>query len=218
MKTNHGDLFIYSMWGNFMEMSLNKVFELFSRVVTLYKAFNFKEVPYLSNVVYGSSIYRIVGLHNEDTTINLTLTNKTDYFEGLNYYVTYLELKADKYVNCVKQSSTIFNRFYSIDSNYYTTSLDRLKEIRKIALDRYLHFCDHRYTFRRLNLNKFSSKLISYITALIKSHSTMKHRSSDFTIKDVYFTYNGLNRTLVIVFKHIDNIATEAIYINPKEL
>jgi hypothetical protein len=46
----------------------------------------------------------------------------------------------------------------------------------------------------------------------------MKHRSSDFTIKDVYFTYDGLNRTLVIVFKHIDNIATEAIYINPKEL
>lgn len=201
-----------------MEMTFSKILELYNSIVELYKVYNFKEVPYSSNVIYGSSICRTIDLHNEDTTINLTLTNKTDCFDGLNYYVTYLELKADKYVNCVKQSSTIFNRFYSIDSNYYTTSLDRLKEVRKIALDRYLHFCDHRYTFRRLNLNKFSSKLISYITALVKSHSTMKHRSSDFIIKDVYFTYDGLNRTLVIVFKHIDNIATEAIYFNPKEL
>lgn len=204
--------------GNFMEMTFSKILELYNSIVELYKSYNFKEVPYSSNVTYGSSICRTIDLHNEDTTINLTLTNKTDYFEGMNYYVTYLELRADKYVNCVKQSSTTFNKFYSIDSSYYTTSLDRLKEVRKIALDRYLRFCDHRYTFRRLNLNKFNNKLISYIAALVKSHSTMKHRSSDFTIKDVYFTYNGLNRTLVIVFKHIDNIATEAIYFNPKEL
>lgn len=200
-----------------MGYTMSQIDKHYNDIVNVFKSMHFEEVPY-SNRCYCGNIYRSVELSNKlkDTVVThkITLNHGTlDDLDGFAYSVPYLDVADSVYVNGVHALENCYKRFYQIDSNYYTIHLSEVKHARDLHLKRYLD-CIPKSHCCYIEVNKLSDKVINYFNRRIDTAMDKLNRSHDYKIKDVYFSYRGNSRRLVVVIKHRDNLGTEAIYFN----
>lgn len=195
-----------------MGYTVSKVIEYFNDIVNTYKSMKFSEVP-CSNICYCGNVYRFVDLYKKSNGCNiahriLLQSGSIDKVDNLGYPVHYIDLIVNKYIDGIRKSSERYKRFYMIDSNYYTTHLDEVKNARKIRLKRFLDNTQ-RAKYCHINVNKLSYAALDYI----KSKVNTKFKCTNYTIHDVYFSYRGCSRILTVVVEYDNNSKTKAIYI-----
>ena len=200
-----------------MGYTMQQIQKCYNDVIDTYKAMSFKEVPCSSVVNYTiNGVYRSTDLKStvsDNVSVRVKLISKHEKFIGLDYPAYFIDLDVDQLVNLKSANVAHYNRFYCVDDNYYTTNINDVINARAISLKRYLDFWDHHNKNMRLNLTKMPNSLLLYLHKLI--NSKLGNRTKVFSIRDVYFSYAGVSRKLVIVIKHEDNLATESFWFDP---
>lgn len=189
----------------------------YNDIVANYKEMMFSEAPCSSVTNYScNGIYRYTDLKStvkDNLSIRVKLVSRHETLADINYPANIIDLDADQFINGNKNSTAHYNRFYYIDSNYYTSDIDEVRSVAKIRLKRYMDYWDHRSKTMYLDINKMSDSLITYLRAAVDSNLT--GRTKVYDIKDVYFSYTGDVRKFVVVIKHEDKSATESFWFNP---
>ena len=203
-----------------MGYTIHQIQKQFNDVVDTYKAMLFEEVKCSSTVDYSSNgIYRSTVLKSQardSVSVRVNLVSKHASLDGLDYKAYFIDLDADQYVYGQSKSTAHYNRFYCIDSNYYTLDFNEVKHARDVRFKRYLNSRNNRCKTIHLNINKMSYRLITYLRKAIDNE--LSDHMKTYTLKDVYFNYKSLDRKLVVIIKHEDNDTTEAFSFNTKHM
>ena len=203
-----------------MGYTMHQIQKRFNDVVDTYKAMLFEEVKRSSTVDYSSNgIYRSTVLKSsarDSVSVRVNLVSKHDSLDGLGYPTYFIDLNSDQYVYGQSKSTAHYNRFYCIDSNYYTLDLNEVKHAKDVRFKRYLNFRNNRCKTIHLNISKMSDRLVTYLRDAIDAELSGSPKT--YILKDVYFNYTSLDRKLVIIIKHEGNDATEAFSFNTKHM
>lgn len=203
-----------------MGYTMQQIQKHFNDVVDTYKAMSFEEVKCSSTVDYSANgIYRSTILKSsarDSVSVRVNLVSKHDSLDGLDYPAYFIDLDADQYVHGQSKSTAHYNRFYCIDSNYYTLDFNEVKHARDVSLKRYINFRKNRCKTIHLNINKMSYRLVTYLRKAIDGE--LSNSTKTYVLKDVYFNYTSLDRKLIIVIKREDNDATEAFSFDTKHM
>ena len=203
-----------------MGYTIRQIKKHFNNIVDTYKAMLFEEVKCSSTADYSTNgIYRSTTLKSsarDSVSVRVNLVSKHDSLDGLDYPAYFIDLDADQYVYDQSKSTAHYNRFYCIDSNYYTLDFNELKHARDVSLKRYINFRNNRCKTIHLNINKMSDRLVTYLRKAIDGE--LSNSTKTYALKDVYFNYTSLDRKLVIIIKREDNDATEAFSFDTKHM
>lgn len=203
-----------------MGYTMHQIQKKFNDVVDTYKAMMFEEVKRSSTVDYSSNgIYRSTTLKSsarDSVSVRVNLVSKHDSLDGLDYPAYFIDLDADQYVYGQSKSTAHYNRFYCIDSNYYTLDFNEVKHAKDVRLKRYINFRNNRCKTIHLNINKISDRLVTYLQKAIDAE--LNNSTKTYTLKDVYFNYTSLDRKLVVIIKREDNDATEAFSFDTRHM
>lgn len=203
-----------------MGYTIHQIQKQFNDVVDTYKAMLFEEVKCSSTVDYSvNSIYRSTVLKSsvrDSVSVRVNLISKHASLDGLDYKAYFIDLDADQYVYGKSKSTAHYNRFYCIDSNYYTLDFNEVKHARDVRFKRYLNFRNNRCKTIHLNISKTSDRLITYLRKAIDTELSV--HTETYTLKDVYFNYTSLDRKLVVIIKREDNDATEAFSFDTRHM
>ena len=203
-----------------MGYTIRQIQKHFNDVVDTYKAMLFEEVKCSSTVDYSANgIYRSTILKSsarDSVSVRVNLVSKHDSLDGLDYPAYFIDLDADQYVYDQSKSTAHYNRFYCIDSDYYTLDFNEVKHARDVSLKRYLNFRNNRCKTIHLNINKMSDRLVTYLRKAIDGE--LSNSTKTYALKDVYFNYTSLDRKLVIIIKREDNDATEAFSFDTRRM
>lgn len=203
-----------------MGYTIHQIQKQFNDVVDTYKAMLFEEVKCSSTVDYSSNgIYRSTVLKSsvrDSVSVRVNLVSKHASLYGLDYPAYFIDLDADQYVYGQSKSAAHYNRFYCIDSNYYTLDFNEVKHARDVRFKRYLNFRNNRCKTIHLNISKMSDRLVTYLRKAIDAE--LNNSTKTYTLKDVYFNYTSLDRKLVVIIKREDNDATEAFSFYTKHM
>lgn len=202
-----------------MGYTIHQIQKQFNDVVDTYKAMLFEEVKCSSTVDYSvNSIYRSTVLKSsvrDSVSVRVNLVSKHASLDGLDYKAYFIDLDADQYVYGKSKSTAHYNRFYCIDSNYYTLDFNEVKHARDVRFKRYLNFRNRCKTIH-LNISKMSDRLVTYLRKAIDTELSV--HTETYILKDVYFNYTSLKRKLVVIIKCEDNDATEAFSFDTKHM
>ena len=203
-----------------MGYTMHQIQKCFNDVVDTYKSMLFEEVKRSSTVDYSASgIYRSTTLKSsarDSVSVRVNLVSKHDSLDGLDYPAYFIDLDADQYVHGQSKSTAHYNRFYCIDSDYYTLDFNEVKHARDVSFKRYLNFRNNRCKTIHLNINKMSYRLVTYLRKAIDGE--LSNSTKTYVLKDVYFNYTSLDRKLVVIIKREDNDATEAFSFDTKHM
>ena len=203
-----------------MGYTIRQIKKHFNNIVDTYKAMLFEEVKCSSTADYSTNgIYRSTILKSsarDSVSVRVNLVSKRDSLDGLDYPAYFIDLDADQYVYGKSKSTAHYNRFYCIDSNYYTLDFNELKHARDVSLKRYINFRNNRCKTIHLNINKMSDRLVTYLRKAIDTE--LSDHTKTYTLKDVYFNYTSLKRKLVVIIKREDNDATEAFSFDTRHM
>ena len=203
-----------------MGYTIYQIQKQFNDVVDTYKAMLFEEVKCSSTVdYYANGIYRSTVLKSptrDSVSVRVNLASKHASFDGLDYKAYFIDLYVDQYVYGQSKSTAHYNRFYCIDSNYYTLDFNEVKHARDVRFKRYLNFRNNRCKTIHLNISKMSDRLVTYLRKAIDTE--LSEHTKTYISKDVYFNYTSLDRKLVVIIKREDNDATEAFSFDTKHM
>ena len=203
-----------------MGYTMHQIQKCFNDVVDTYKSMLFEEVKCSSTVDYSANgIYRSTILKSsarDSVSVRVNLVSKHDSLDGLDYPAYFIDLDADQYVYGKSKSTAHYNRFYYIDSNYYTLDFNEVKHAKDVSFKRYLNFRNNRCKTIHLNINKISDRLVTYLRKAIDGE--LSDSTKTYVLKDVYFNYTSLDRKLVVIIKREDNDATEAFSFDTKHM
>ena len=203
-----------------MGYTMHQIQKCFNDVVDTYKSMLFEEVKCSSTVDYSANgIYRSTILKSsarDSVSVRVNLVSKHDSLDGLDYPAYFIDLDADQYVYDQSKSTAHYNRFYCIDSDYYTLDFNELKHARDVSFKRYLNFRNNRCKAIHLNINKISDRLVTYLRKAIDGE--LSDSTKTYVLKDVYFNYTSLDRKLVVIIKCKDNDATEAFSFDTRHM
>ena len=203
-----------------MGYTMHQIQKRFNDVVDTYKAMLFEEVKRSSTVdYYSNGIYRSTTLKSsarDSVSVRVNLVSKHDSLDGLDYPAYFIDLDADQYVYGQSKSTAHYNRFYCIDSNYYTLDFNEVKHAKDVRLKRYINLRNNRCKTIHLNINKISDRLVTYLRNAIDAELSGSPKT--YTLKDVYFNYTSLDRKLVVIIKREDNDATEAFSFDTRHM
>ena len=203
-----------------MGYTMHQIQKHFNDVVDTYKAMLFEEVKCSSTVDYtANGIYRSTILKSsarDSVSVRVNLVSKHDSLDGLDYPAYFIDLDADQYVYGKSKSTAHYNRFYCIDSDYYTLDFNEVKHARDVRFKRSLNFRINRCKTIHLNISKMSDRLITYLRKAIDTELSV--HTETYTLKDVYFNYTSLDRKLVVIIKREDNDATEAFSFDTRHM
>lgn len=203
-----------------MGYTIHQIQKQFNDVVDTYKAMLFEEVKCSSTVVYSAnSVYRSTVLKSsvrDSVSVRVNLVSNHASLDGLDYKAYFIDLDADQYVYGQSKSTAHYNRFYCIDSNYYTLDLNEVKHAKDVRFKRYLNFRNNRCKTIHLNISKMSDRLVTYLRKAVDDE--FNDHTKTYTLKDVYFNYTSLDRKLVVIIKREDNDATEAFSFDTKHM
>ena len=203
-----------------MGYTMHQIQKRFNDVVDTYKSMLFEEVKRSSTVDYSANgIYRSTTLKSsarDSVSVRVNLVSKHDSLDGLDYPAYFIDLDADQYVYGQSKSTAHYNRFYCIDSNYYTLDFNEVKHARDVSLKRYINFRNNRCKTIHLNINKMSYRLVTYLRKAIDAE--LSNSTKTYALKYVYFNYTSLDRKLVVIIKREDNDATEAFSFDTKHM
>ena len=203
-----------------MGYTIHQIQKQFNDVVDTYKAMLFEEVKCSSTVDYSvNSIYSSTVLKSsvrDSVSVRVNLVSNHESLDGLDYQTYFIDLNSDQYVYGQSKSTAHYNRFYCIDSNYYTLDLNEVKHAKDVSFKRYLNFRNNRYKTIHLNISKMSDRLITYLRKAIDTE--LSDHAETYTLKDVYFNYTSLDRKLVVIIKREDNDATEAFSFDTRHM
>lgn len=203
-----------------MGYTIHQIQKQFNDVVDTYKAMLFEEVKCSSTVDYTSNgIYRSTALKSsvrDSVSVRVNLVSNHESLDGLDYKAYFIDLDAYQYVYGQSKSTAHYNRFYCIDSNYYTLDLNEVKRAKDVSFKRYLNFRNNRCKTIHLNISKMSDRLVTYLRKAIDTE--LSDHTKTYTLKDVYFNYTSLDRKLVIIIKRKDNDATEAFSFDTRHM
>ena len=203
-----------------MGYTIHQIQKHLNDVVDTYKAMLFEEVKCSSTVYYSANgIYRSTILKSsarDSVSVRVNLVSKHDSLDGLDYPAYFIDLDADQYAYGQSNSTAHYNRFYYIDSNYYTLDFNEVKHARDVSFKRYLNFRNNRCKTIHLNINKMSDRLVTYLRKVIDAE--LSDSTKTYVLKDVYFNYTSLDRKLIIIIKREDNDATEAFSFDTKHI
>lgn len=203
-----------------MGYTMHQIQKKFNDVVDTYKAMMFEEVKCSSTVDYSSNgIYRSTTLKSsarDSVSVRVNLVSKHDSLDGLDYPAYFIDLDADQYVYGQSKSTAHYNRFYCIDSNYYTLDFNEVKHAKDVRLKRYINLRNNRCKTIHLNINKISDRLVTYLRNVIDAELSGSPKT--YILKDVYFNYTSLDRKLVVIIKREDNDATEAFSFDTRHM
>ena len=203
-----------------MGYTMHQIQKCFNDVVDTYKSMLFEEVKCSSTVDYSANgIYRSTILKSsarDSVSVRVNLVSKHDSLDGLDYPAYFIDIDADQYVYGQSKSTAHYNRFYYIDSNYYTLDFNEVKHAKDVSFKRYLNFRNNRCKTIHLNINKISDRLVTYLRKAIDGE--LSDSTKTYVLKDVYFNYTSLDRKLVVIIKREDNDATEAFSFDTKHM
>lgn len=203
-----------------MGYTIHQIQKQFNDVVDTYKAMLFEEVKCSSTVDYSvNSIYRSTVLKSsvrDSVSVRVNLVSNYDSLDGLDYPAYFIDLDADQYVYGKSKNTAHYNRFYCIDSNYYTLDFNEVKHAKDVRFKRYLNFRNNRCKTIHLNISKMSDRLVTYLRKAIDTELSVHTKT--YTLKDVYFNYTPINRKLVVIIKCEDNDATEAFSFDTRRM
>lgn len=203
-----------------MGYTIHQIQKKFNDVVDTYKAMSFEEVKCSSTVDYSyNGIYRSTVLKStarDSVSVRVNLASKHALLDGLDYQAYFIDLDADQFVYGQSKNTAHYNRFYCIDSNYYTSDFNEVKHARDVSFKRYLNFRNNRCKTIHLNINKMSDRLITYLRKAIDTE--LSDHTKTYSLKDVYFNYTSLDRKLVVIIKREGNDATEAFSFDTKHM
>ena len=203
-----------------MGYTIHQIQKQFNDVVDTYKAMLFEEVKCSSTVDYSvNSIYRSTVLKSsvrDSVSVRVNLASKHASLDGLDYQACFIDLDADQYVYGQSKSTAHYNRFYCIDSNYYTLDFNEVKRAKDVRFKRYLNFRNNRCKTIHLNINKMSGRLVTYLRKAIDTE--LSDHTKTYILKDVYFNYTSLDRKLVVIIKQEGNDTTEAFSFDTKHM
>lgn len=203
-----------------MGYTMHQIQKCFNDVVDTYKSMLFEEVKCSSTVDYSANgIYRSTILKSsarDSVSVRVNLVSKHDSLDGLDYPAYFIDLDADQYVYDQSKSTAHYNRFYCIDSDYYTLDFNEVKRARDVSFKRYLNFRNNRCKAIHLNINKISDRLVTYLRKAIDGE--LSDSTKTYVLKDVYFNYTSLDRKLVVIIKCKDNDATEAFSFDTRHM
>ena len=203
-----------------MGYTIHQIKKQFNDVVDTYKSMLFEEVKCSSTVDCSvNGIYRTTDLKStvrDSVSVRVNLASKHASLDGLDYPAYFIDLDADQYVYGKSKSTAHYNRFYCIDSNYYTLDFDEVKHARDVRFKRYLDFRNNRCKTIHLNINNMSDRLITYLRKAIDTE--LNDNTKTYTLKDVYFNYTQLDRKLVVIIKREDSDATEAFSFDTRHM
>lgn len=203
-----------------MGYTIHKIQKQFNDVVDTYKAMLFEEVKCSSTVDYSSNgIYRSTVLKSsarDSVSVRVNLVSNHESLDGLDYPTYFIDLSADQCVYGQSKSTANYNRFYCIDSNYYTLDFNEVKHAKDVRFKRYLNFRNNRCKTIHLNINKMSDRLVTYLRKAIDAE--LNNSTETYMLKDVYFNYTSLDRYLVVIIKREDNDATEAFSFDTRRM
>lgn len=191
-----------------MGFTLSQVTDSFNDLVRLYELLGFKEVP-CTNFLYFYPSYRSKDMYIEDESVRISLEYGEDMPNGFDSKIFYIDLSVDKVYNLRHKVSERFMRYYRISNNYFTTNINELYVSLDRSVKRYLSFWSHRSYNLYLSVDKMSRGLIKYLREKVDSRFD---DSLPYDIRDVYFSYVGSERKLVIVIKKDHKIASEALF------
>lgn len=203
-----------------MGYTMHQIQKQFNDVVDTYKAMLFEEVKcsstvnYTSNGIYRSTVLKSSASDSVSVRVNLVSNHKS--LDGLNYPTYFIDLSADQCVYGQSKSTANYNRFYCIDSNYYTLDFNEVKHAKDVRFKRYLNFRNNRCKTIHLNISKMSERLATYLRKVIDAE--LNNSTKTYILKDVYFNYESLNRKLVVIIKCEDNDATEAFSFDTRHM
>ena len=203
-----------------MGYTIHQIQKQFNVVVDTYKAMLFEEVKCSSTVDYTSNgIYRSTVLKSsarDSVSVRVNLVSNHESLDGLDYQTYFIDLNSDQYVYGKSKSTAHYNRFYCIDSNYYTLDFNEVKHAKDVRFKRYLNFRNNRCKTIHLNISKMSDRLVTYLRKAIDTE--LSDHTKTYILKDVYFNYTSLDRKLVVIIKREDNDATEAFSFDTRHM
>lgn len=203
-----------------MGYTIHQIQKQFNDVVDTYKAMLFEEVKCSSTVDYSvNSIYRSTVLKSsvrDSVSVRVNLVSNNESLYGLDYQTYFIDLNVDQHVYGQSKSAAHYNRFYCIDSNYYTLDLNEVKHAKDVRFKRYLNFRNNRCKTIHLNISKMSDRLVTYLRKAIDAE--LNNSTKTYSLQDVYFNYTSLDRNLVVIIKREDNDSTEAFSFDTRHM
>lgn len=203
-----------------MGYTIHQIQKQFNDVVDTYKDMLFEEVKCSSTVYYTSNgIYRSTVLKSsarDSVSVRVNLVSKHASLDGLDYQTYFIDLNVDQYVYGQSKSTAHYDRFYCIDSNYYTLDFNEVKHAKDVRFKRYLNFRNNRCKTIHLNISKMSDRLVTYLRKAIDTE--LSDHTKTYILKDVYFNYTSLDRNLVVIIKREDNDSTEAFSFDTRHM
>lgn len=157
--------------------------------------------------------YNYRHLTKGDTSVKLILKGGNKQIDGFGYGVITVTITAERYVNekCVDISDIL--TVYEIGDDYYTDDLMTIARVRNLSRDRFIRRTNKAWT-THLKISKIPVRSMLYLINQINDSMDSRDRSYNYVIRDVYFSHTDNSRELVVVIKHDDCNATEAMYLN----
>lgn len=187
--------------------TFQQINDVYNELINTYKNMGFVEDPYSITQCFGNT-YGCTELFFNNKNIKVIMEYASHNDSRFSYPVSCVQLKLER----PESTDVIHRRFYYVADNYYLTDLDEIKKIRKLQLDRMLSRSNHTALYCDINKRKLSSNTLSFLKNRIENYLLNNNRTLSYQIKYIYFSYRNLERQLVIVIKHDDNVGTEAIY------
>ena len=188
-----------------MNCTFSQVRSLLNSVVDAYIKKGF-------TVVNGYNVYDRWELSKDNMSVRVEMIFGSETKTDFDYPLHFIDITVTEICGLMAN----LYHFYQLGSgDYYTTDIRAVRDYQKLNLQRYLDKLSYTHTTCSLNISKISARVMSYLKRKICSQLSKMNRSDRFEIYEVYYSYNYNNklRQLVVVIKHSDNVATEAVYI-----
>ena len=139
---------------------------------------------------------------------------RREHLVGDSYPITCLDIIVEEFEHGRKVRERLVNHLYMVANKYFTSDKSVFDSCRSVGLRRYIASHCGKTGSIHVNFRKFTDSLKSYTIDKIDKIMDESHRSHNYTVTDTYFTGLGVARDFVVVIKHDDCNATEAMYLN----
>lgn len=185
-----------------MKYSFNQIKQLYNNFIKIYLDKGYKPDNIFTDLIPYKNYKTILKKDNLEFTISI------------NYNCVYNSILTNNIRICVISANDYKLVLYPLSLYYYTDNINDLVKRNEIRLNRNLNYLSNKPFSIHINKYNLSLQTKQYLNNKINKWLDNRHRSHEYSITDIYFSYNKCNRDFVVVIKHNDNIGTEALYLN----
>lgn len=185
-----------------MKYNFNQIKQLYNKFIKTYLDKGYKSDNIFTDLIPYKN-YKTI-LKNNNLEFNISIS----------YNYVYSSILTNNIRICIISANDYKLVLYPLSPHYYTDNINDIVKSKEIHLNRDLNYLSRKPFSVHINKYNLSLQTKQYLNNKINKWLDSKYRSHEYSIRDIYFSYNEYSRDFIVVIKHSDNIGTEALYLN----